>query len=260
MLAPEPQRARSLLPRAALVALLLVSVLASRRGGAGAAAGPAARQGAPDIKDTHRRLEQIYQRLGIKRDEEPVPEQQGCGCRRAQPEPTPSPPLRGPALRPPAMPPFLGYLLIAAVILAMLIPLYLSLRASYRRSAGEVGAEAGEEDEESGQPAEQARGPWLVDLAGARALLEAGRLAEAFAALHRAFLLGLAGQRLLLLDPRTTNWEYVRRLSSRPELRQTLAAVTVAAEASVLGRRPPGRDHFFALEERVLAATREAAS
>jgi hypothetical protein len=157
------------------------------------------------------------------------------------------------------MPPLLGYLLIAAVILAMLIPLCLSLRASYRRSAGELGAEAEEEEEEAGPAAEEARGPWLVDLAGARALLEAGRLPEAFAALHRAFLLGLAEQRLVLVDPKTTNWEYVRRLSSRPQLRQTLAAVTVAAEASVLGRRPPARDHFLALEEMVLAATREAA-
>ncbi len=209
----------------------------------------------PDVKDTHARLDRIYQRLGIKRVQQDVKgkDDQGCGRRGSDEERESRPPVR---VGTPAMPAGLGYLLLGLILVAMLIPLYLALRSGYGRSS----AAAAIEPEPEERPASASpRSPWQVDLAECRRLAAAGRLPEAFAALHRATLLALERSRHLALDETTTNWEYVRRLASRPALRQTLAAVTLAAEQSVLGQRPPGLAEFHALERDVLAQSGEVA-
>jgi hypothetical protein len=211
---------------------------------------PAGRAG--DVRDTHERLERIYKRLGIERTQEkPVKLDEGEGCNRGRRSGDPAPRARTPGLTP-AMPPFLGYLLIGIVVIAMLVPLYYALRSSYRDAPKAVAAA---EEEEAASPAAAQAGPWRVDLSECRRLLEAGRLAEAFAALHRVTLIALEKNHHLTLDEATTNWEYVRRLASKPALKQTLAGVTLAAEESVLGKRPPDRSRYLGLERQVLEAT-----
>ncbi len=207
---------------------------------------------AADVRDTHERLQRIYKKLGIEREEEKQPKKlddsEGCNRDRRS---SPAPRVRSPGLTP-AMPPFLGYLLIGIVIVAMLIPLYYALRSSYRDAPKAVAAA---EEEEAAAASEAPSGPWRVDLSECRRLLEAGRLAEAFAALHRLTLLALEQRHQLTLDESTTNWEYVRRLASKPALKQMLAGVTLAAEESVLGKRPPDRHVYLTLEQQVLDAT-----
>jgi hypothetical protein len=61
----------------------------------------------------------------------------------------------------------------------------------------------------------------------------------------------------LSLNDTTTNWEYVRRLSSKPALKEALSAVTRAAEQAVLGHNPPGVDRYEKLEQLVLERVRE---
>lgn len=205
-----------------------------------------------DVRDTHERLQRIYKKLGIEREaEKPVKLDEGEGCNRSRRSTDPAPRARTPGLTP-AMPPFLGYLLIGIVVVAMLIPLYYALRSSYRDAPKAVAAA---EEEEAASPAAVQTGPWRVDLSECRRLLEAGRLAEAFAALHRVTLCALEKNHHLTLDETTTNWEYVRRLASKPALKQTLASVTLAAEESVLGKRPPDRARYLGLERQVLEAT-----
>jgi len=233
---------RRVLPWAALGLLFLCDALAAPSKQA-------------DVKDTHERLERIYKKLGIQREEEaPPPKPEGgCGCGQQQQKPEAKPERRPAQLpRAPAMPPFLGYLLVILVLAATLVPVYFALRSSYRSGSAAASAPEPEEPRPNGTPT---RGPWLVDLEECRRLVAAGRVTEAFAALHRATLLALARQSLLTLEDSSTNWEYVRRLTSKPALRQMLAAVTLAAEQSVLGKRPPERDHYFALERQVLEVT-----
>ena len=204
-----------------------------------------------DVRDTHERLQRIYKKLGIEREvAKPVPQDEDEGCNR-QRRGERAPRVRTPGFTP-TMPPFLGYLLIAIVVIAMLIPLYYALRSSYRDAPKAVAAA---EEAEAEAPAAAQVGPWRVDLSECRRLLEAGRLAEAFAALHRLTLIAFEKNNQLTIDETTTNWEYVRRLSSKPSLKQTLAGVTLAAEESVLGKRPPDKERYLSLERQVIDAT-----
>ena len=242
-------RARSALPFLVLGLMCLVHQVAA---GAGKPPAEAEKTARWDVKDTHDRLDRIYNKLGI---EEPEPESdQGCGCepeeKRAEPEPKELPWARAPR-----MPAWLGYLMIGLISAAMLVPLFLVLRNSF---ASEKRADRPPEEEpEEQQAAAPTRGPWVVDLSECRRLVQQGRLAEAFAALHRLTLLGLQRMRQLTLDQTTTNWEYVRRLISRSELKQVLGGVTLAAEQSVLGHKPPGVERYEELERVVLQHVKE---
>jgi hypothetical protein len=130
------------------------------------------------------------------------------------------------------------------VLAAMLVPLLLALRRGYRElPAGGVEVT----DDELDDPTVVAA-PWRVDLDECRRLVAAGRVSEALAALHRLTLLALERTGHLTLDSTTTNWEYVRQLSSKPALRRMLAAVTEGAERAVLGHRPPGVERYHELE------------
>jgi hypothetical protein len=239
---------RSLVPWLALTVVLLGGYLATA---ATKSPAPPSPPRTADIQDTHDRLDRIYRKLGLRSDRPVGRDDEGCRCgrgRRAQPLPK-----HGPVkIATPAMPPFLGYLLLGVIIVAMLVPLYFALRRSYpsQDTAGQAAAE--DEDEPGAEPTRQ---PWRVDISEARRLYDQGKLPEAFAALHRATLLALEQARQLSLDETVTNWEYVRRLSSKPELRDTLSAVTLAAEQSVLGKRPPDGSHFMTLEQRLLGMT-----
>lgn len=211
-----------------------------------------------DVKDTHDRLDRIYKKLGIEHrpkskgcgwessdaQEKKEEKKEGCGCeKQASREPVRVSPMRTPA--------WLGYLLVGVILAAMLVPLVILLvRGGFSEEASSPPAE--EEDDEEAEEAGVQRGPWRVDLTHCRELLREGKLAEAFAALHRMTLLALERGQHLTLDEATTNWEYVRRLVSKPSLKQMLGAVTLAAEQSVLGKRPPGVDHYESLERRVL--------
>jgi hypothetical protein len=209
-----------------------------------------------DVKDTHDRLDRIYKKLGIEQPREKPPSE-GCqGCAPDQEEQKPEkerPPSR---VHAPKMPAWLGYMLIGVILAAMLIPLFLVLKNSFSDARTEK-AKPEEEEEEEGDTLVATRGPWVVDLSECRRLVEQGRVAEAFASLHRLTLLGLERMQHLTLDETTTNWEYVRRLISRPELKQVLAAVTLAAERSVLGQNPPGVERYRELESMVLTHVQE---
>jgi hypothetical protein len=233
---------------AALAALVVLHLAVTRPPESRAA------QPAGDIQDTRERLARIYKRLGIERVEKKVErddDDEGCCKRRREVRREErSSPTKWTT---PAMPPFLGYLLVGLVLVAMLIPVYYALRSSFR-DVPRVAAAPEEESAAAAAPA--SAGPWIVDLSECRRLIEAGKLAEGFAALHRLTLLALEKNRQLTLEETTTNWEYVRRLASKPALRAMLSGVTLAAEESVLGKRPPGREHYFALERGVLDGTR----
>ena len=208
-----------------------------------------------DVKDTHDRLDRIYNKLGIEQPEEKA---QGCGCEpKKKVEQKPRQKEESPRVRAPRMPAWLGYLMIGLILAAMLVPLLLVLRNSFT-SEGRTELPEEEEEEEEGDTEVDERGPWVVEVSECRRLLEQGRVAEAFASLHRLTLLGLERMRQLTLDETTTNWEYVRRLISKPQLKQVLAAVTLAAEQSVLGHRPPGVEQYRALEQMVLEQVQEA--
>ncbi len=158
-----------------------------------------------------------------------------------------------------SMPSWLGYLLFGVIIAAMLIPLIFVLRNSYRDKANQP-LQADVELEEPRAPTEAALGPWFVDLSECRRLFEQGRLTEAFASLHRLTLLNLEQGRHLTLTETTTNWEYVRRLVSKPALREALSRVTLAAEQSVLGQSPPGPEVYEQLERLVIQRLQEVRS
>lgn len=205
-----------------------------------------------EVEDTHQRLDRIYEELGIEQPEA-APQESGCQPperRRIEERPRPR-------AAPAAVPPFLGYLLIGIVLAAMLVPLFLMLRNSYREARS--AEEPIEEEPEEADTIAGERQVWRVDVGEARRLFQEGRIPEAYAALHRVTLLTLDGAGLIRLDETTTNWEYVRKLSARPEMRQVLAAVTEAAERSVLGRRPPDAARYQQLEglvvERVQGVT-----
>lgn len=206
---------------------------------------PPAQRGA-DVKDTHDRLDRIYTKLGIERGrkEAAQAEQQGCSCdksnKRRAGRQAPKP------FRPPALPPFLGWLLIGLVVVAMLVPLILALRNSYRDVA-QTPEEVTPGDEDDAEAGATPAGPWHVSLDECRRLAGEGRLAEAYASLHRLTLIALERAGHLSLEATITNWEYVRRLISRPPLRELLAEVTLAAERSVLGHSPPGSARFAEL-------------
>jgi len=225
--------ARPALPRRrrrALVALLLLGASWALDRVA-VAAGPTGDRA--DVADTHQRLDRIYRELGIERA---APQQQpGCG------------PLIRPAEGSSArLPSWLGYLLLALVIAAMLVPLLLALRGALGRQRGDGLEDLAAEDE---PPPFEA---WGVTLADCRALVVRGELAAACAGLHRLALLELERRGQLQLARTTTNWEYVRRLASRPALRQLLAELTEAAERAVLARRPPPEERYRQLEQRLL--------
>lgn len=197
---------------------------------------------APDIKDTHQRLKRIYERLGIKREEAKPQPRRRSGCTPEESK------RRGPLApkisAPPALPPALGYVLIGVVLVAMLLPILLALRGRHDPTPeGGFEQEDAAEDEVS-----TPREPWEVNLAACRRLLAAGQLAEAFAGLHRLTLLALQQAGVLVLDSTSTNWDYVRRLISRPPERTLLSQVTIAAESAVLGQRPPDASRFDELE------------
>lgn len=240
------------------LALVVGCLAAAPRGAAGPAAedprqgsaAPAAKSAAPasarpdDAKDTHRRIKEIYKRLGIEeRTEEPA----GCSC--GDPKQPKGEKQQRTQIE---MPPFLGYLLVGIVFAAMLVPLILALRSGYR----DVRAASDEEEAPPPEEGGPTRGPWRVDLADCQRLFAAGKLVEAFAALHRATLLALERRGHLALDGATTNWAYVRRLASHPELRRVLAAVTEAAERAVLGGHTPDAARFRELEQLVSGGLR----
>jgi hypothetical protein len=199
-----------------------------------------------DIKDTHERMARIYKRLGIKRQAPKAQTGSNSGCSGGGERRTP----RSPNFKPPSLPSGLGYALIIIVVLAMLVPLLFALfgkRRAPEMKTGDVGPS---------MPSDEgvvvaASSFWLVDLSHCRQLMAAGKVVEAFAALHRAALLGLSKRGDLQLESTTTNWEYVRALTSKPSLRQLLSEVTIAAESSVLGKEPPGEQRFDELASMV---------
>lgn len=209
-----------------------------------------------DVPDTHGRLDRIYKELGIEREQQQTAE--GCSWqqRKDGQDPKESQGCSGGSTesltppRLPVLPPWLGYLLVSVILAGMLIPLVLTLRRSFRQVSQKRVTADDDADEDTAD--ERARQPWVVDLSQCRYLIEQGRLPEAFAALHRLTLLGLEQGHHLTLDGATTNWEYVRRLASKPQLRDALAAVTRAAEQSVLGQRPPALEQYRSLERMVL--------
>lgn len=148
--------------------------------------------------------------------------------------------------QPLSLPPALGYILVGIVFAAVLIPLLLSLRRHLP-----VTPIRGAVDPEEPEVTPAVQRTWRVDLSECRGLAEQGRLAEAFAALHRLTLLQLESSIALRLERNTTNWEYVRRLASRPETSELLAEVTRAAEQSVLGNRPPTAELYWQLDGQV---------
>jgi hypothetical protein len=200
-----------------------------------------------DIKDTHQRLDQIYRKLGLRSEKQPESSDQGCRC-LPRDEQRSQPLSRSTRSSPNAAPSFLAYLLVGIVLLLVLWPLYAALRGTLRRTAPPVTAEP-----EPTAPTSKstAPSPWRVDLGSCRQLISAGQLAEAYAALHRFTLLGLAAGQWLVLDESTTNWEYVRLLQAHLPLQEVLASVTLAAEQAVLGKIPPPVDHYWLLEQRV---------
>jgi hypothetical protein len=139
----------------------------------------------------------------------------------------------------------------------MLIPLFFVLKNSFTGDTVRRSVDDDDDDDDDEGATEERRGPWVVDLSECRRLLAQGKLAEAFAALHRLTLLGLSRLRHLTLDETTTNWEYVRRLVSKPQLRDVLSKVTLAAEQSVLGKSPPGAAQYETLEQLVLQHVQE---
>ena len=207
-----------------------------------------------DVKDTHDRLDRIYKKLGIKEHKESTSE--GCRCQPEQKSEQPDKEERSQSTSTPRMPAWLGYLLIGLILAAMLIPLIFVLKNSFSDPRDRRPVQD-EEYEEEGDTLVDARPAWVVDLSECRRLVQQGRLAEAFASLHRLTLLGLERMSQLMLDETTTNWEYVRRLISKPELRQMLSSVTLAAERSVLGQSPPGVERYQELERMVLEHVQE---
>ena len=205
-----------------------------------------------DVRDTHRRLDRIYARLGIEGSGQPRGQDSWCTPARERPEQREE--RRAQSPRPPV---WVGYVLILATLAGMLVPLFFVLKNSFTRDL----ARPRPEEEEAGpgprDDGPRRREPWLVDPKMCRGLLSQGRLPEAFAALHRLTLLGLQRARHLTLDETTTNWEYVRRLASRPRLMELLTGVTRAAEQSVLGQSPPSVEEYARLEAEVLAVTRQ---
>ncbi len=194
---------------------------------------------APDVRDTHQRLERIYQRLGRRHSDKNVPSWLSCNAERP-----PAKPLKSKTL---TLPSLLGYILVGIIFAAVLIPLLLSLRKHLPVSPPRAQVVS----EDPGEIAPVVR-PWRVDLSECRRLAQQGRLSEAFAALHRLTLLQLEQSFGLRLEHNTTNWEYVRRLASRPETSALLAEVTRAAEQSVLGNRPPPVERYQILEQQVI--------
>ena len=188
-------------------------------------------QGDSDVVDTHTRLNRIYQKLDI--DDQPA-QAEGCG--------------RSDEMRPRSslnMPNWLGILLVIVILAVMFVPLITILRKSIKnRSAGE---EIGIEQD----VIVTGREPWRVNFDQCHMLASQGRLAEAFATLHKLALLRLNRRNQLELNPSTTNWEYVRQLSA--EHHNILAAVTLAAERAVLGKAPPSQEQFAELSHRVQA-------
>lgn len=245
---PERAQKRTWAPRLALMAAvaLLAIDLPSRDASAEAEANKPGQpsKGAGDIKDTHQRLERIYARLGIRREvPKQRPKSRGCDCdskpRGGKLRPAPK------VSAPPMLPPILGYVLIGVVLLAMLLPIILALRGRDDQIAVAVAEEQEQEQETSAPPREA----WEVSFAECRRLLLAGRLAEAFASLHRLTLLSLQAAEALELDATSTNWDYVRRLVGRPAERALLSEVTIAAESAVLGKHPPDAARFDHLEQ-----------
>ncbi|MCA9666351.1 MAG: hypothetical protein KC503_12210 [Myxococcales bacterium] len=232
---------RRLTPWLALLVLALVSAAAQQRL---EAATPAER--GEDVADTHQRLDRIYKRLGIRQVKESKPTG-GCngdGEADAKKKKSKRSMLSGCG----KMPAGFAYVLVGVIIVVMIVLIGMSLRSSYR-DRGEPEQQPELEGEGEAQPAPSE--PWRVDLDECRRLARAGDLAGAFAALHRCTLLTFEHQRHLVLDQATTNWAYVRQLVSKPELKRLLAAVTEAAERSVLGLAPPELSHFDKLEARV---------
>jgi hypothetical protein len=241
------QGRRALLRSASLVTavVLLAVVPGLSRSAVEGAKPPPTKARSGDVKDTHQRLKKIYARLGIKRQavKRKFDESQGCTCKPKKRDSGSKRSSR--RWRAPALPPALGYILIGVVVIAMLVPLILALRAGYRDTPTIAEAQALDDEQPE---AVEVRGPWEVSLERCRALLREGRLAEAFGALHRVTLVALEREGLLTLDATITNWQYVTRLISKPPLRELLAEVTIAAERSVLGHKPPPASRFDELE------------
>jgi hypothetical protein len=210
---------------------------------------------AADVPDTHKRLRRLYEEHGIwgGPEEKEKSRRMDTGCSGGgTPAQEPGQPV---AL--PSMPAWLGYTILGIIVAGMLIPLIWMFRNSYRDSAAGKKKQQDQQDQE--EPDQDGpRPPWRVDLSACRKLLQQGRLAEAFAALHRLTLLGLERLQALTLNETTTNWEYVRTLVGQPRVCEALAAVTLAAEQSVLGQTPPGAARYHELEQLVLARLEEA--
>lgn len=208
----------------------------------------AAPQQAPEVKDTHQRLKRIYKRLGIRREARDAPKwNTGCGGNERSTkeggglEMLPSAP-------PAAIPAWLGYVLIGAVVVSLLVFVFLGMRQG-RRDVQALPSILDEEEE--GDPTEALYRPWRVTLEECCQLASEGKLIAAFAALHRLTLLALQERGDLRLEKTTTNWQYVRRLTSRPKLRRLLSEVTIAAERSVLGEHQLTEAEFQGLQRRV---------
>jgi hypothetical protein len=204
---------------------------------------------APDVKDTRQRIESIYQRMGIKRKTAAPPKWRGCSAKDDGEGEVPD--LRV-NTAPLSMPPWLGWALIALVVGMLLVFIVIGIANNKKQDQGDrdqLGS-AADEDERAQPPLPN--GPWAITLTVARQLLAQGKRAEAFAALHRVALIALAQQSMLQLNPKATNWDYVRRLAGKPSLRRMLSELTIAAERSVLGEQPPNEAQFDKLAEELV--------
>lgn len=205
-----------------------------------------------DVVDTHQRIDKIYKKLGIKQKKTEYKRHQGC-----QNSQEASPRKKNPSkqLKAPQLPPMLGWVLLAVVILAILIPIVWMVINSYKAHYPEeekVEHKAIEEDDDHRELIEEEKPLWEVSLAECRKAFNEGRLVEAFAALHRLALIVLDDKGYLQLDVHKTNWDYVRQLSSRPIYRILLSSLTIAAESSVLGEKPPQPEHYHELEAQLI--------
>jgi hypothetical protein len=202
---------------------------------------------AGDVKDTHQRLKRIYKRFGIRREAPDAPKwNTGCGGGERTEK-------KGggidmvPSSPPTAIPAWLGYILIGSVVVSLLVFVFLGMRSG-ERDARPLPSILDEEDDDTGEVLYR---PWRVTLDECRRLAGEGNLIAAFAALHRLLLLALQERGDLRLDKTTTNWQYVRRLTSRPKLRRLLSDVTIAAERSVFGEHHLTATEYQGLEGRV---------
>ncbi|MEI6513336.1 MAG: DUF4129 domain-containing protein [bacterium] len=98
---------------------------------------------------------------------------------------------------------------------------------------------------------------WLNN---ARGLAQDGNYREALRAAYIASLLHLDRARIILYEPKNTNWEYLRQIqkSKRTEISQTLLPLTQSFDLFWYGERPASEDDYQQFEQAYLIFSRLA--